>query len=89
MSVKNGGQAFPNTQCQPVEDPQDNSRVLSGWHASPGMTLRQWYAGQALQGELACQTEAWDWSEGKENFLAERCFKLADAMIAFEENEGK
>lgn len=44
-----------------------------------GMTLRQWYAGQALMGELACQKEGYEW--GHNNKLAEKCFKVADTMI--------
>lgn len=43
MKMRNdGGQAFP---CE--------GGACSGLHADPGMSLRQWYAGLALQGILA------------------------------------
>lgn len=45
----------------------------------PGMTLREWYAGQALAGEMATwQTTS---PEGREYSIAQRCFAIADAMI--------
>lgn len=42
------------------------------------MTLRQWYAGLAMQGLLACD-------EYERGLVPEIAYKLADAMIA----EGK
>lgn len=71
MATKNGGgQAFPN------------SRGESG--CAPGMSLRAWLAGQALQG-LASQhlsfginqTSCSPWS-----WVAEQSVKAADALIA-------
>jgi hypothetical protein len=66
--TKNGGQAFP------VHSPAIDY----------GMTLRQWYAGQALQGLV---------SSGEYRYvscyeeLASDAFRIADAMIAHEEAE--
>lgn len=48
----------------------------------PGMTLRQWFAGLAMQGELAySQEDAQAWSEEMFPALVKRCYKLADLMI--------
>lgn len=44
----------------------------------PGMTLRQWYAGMAMQGLVVSA----DWST---TTIAEEAFRLADAMLAQEE----
>lgn len=51
----------------------------NGVRNDPGMTLRQYYASQCLVGEMA----AWQVPvEGRESEVAERCFRIADAMIA-------
>lgn len=67
MSKNNdGGPAFPI----PVEDWRD----IPG-HPAPGMTLRDWFAGQALIGLCA---EGLRTSVGN----AEYAYEQADAMIA-------
>lgn len=43
----------------------------------PGMTLRDWFAGQALA-EFTREI----WSEHKPEDVAARCYMIADAMIA-------
>ncbi len=63
MTTKsNGGPAFPA--------PYDG-------HGSgdPGMSLRDWFAGQALAGNLGNP-----WSS-HEDSVASRCYKIADAML--------
>ena len=49
-----------------------------------GMTLRQWYAGMALQGVLSDPQSA----DLSGEAVAECCFMNADAMIAHEQQEG-
>lgn len=44
-----------------------------------GMTLRDWFAGQALVGDMACQTP--DWVTTDNNILAKQAYKVADAMM--------
>jgi len=52
---------------------------------SPGMTLRQFYAGQAIMGFIsASNVPASNLMGGK---LAEYAFKLADSLIAYEKGE--
>lgn len=54
-------------------------------YTSPGMTLRQYYAGQAIIGFCSLpNTTASNLMGGK---LAEYVFKLADSLIAFEASE--
>ena len=45
-------------------------------YAQDGMTLRQWYAGQALAGVLPIQDSAKD-----PEAIAALCFRIADAMV--------
>ena len=49
-----------------------------------GMTLRDWYAGMALQGELANSGEE-PWSDDNELMCARRCYAFADAMLKIKE----
>ena len=74
MSAKpHGVPAFP----RPVSEYAD----LEGRRTSQkGMTLRQWYAGQALGGSLFDQGENYE-------VAASSAFQYADAMIAHEKGE--
>jgi hypothetical protein len=68
--MKDGGYAFPRGG--------DSSEPHTG------MTLRDWFAGQALAGDLAAYTrdQINDYLPEK---LAARCYAAADAMIAARE----
>ena len=46
------------------------------------MSLRDWFAGQALAGELAAQDGGESFGVWNPDVLAEQCFKIADAMLA-------
>ena len=70
MKIDDGGPAFP---CEGGE--------MSSLHAHPGMTLRQWFAGQAVVA-LLNRSGGWD-----AKTLAEDAFCIADAMIAHERKE--
>ncbi len=77
MKIQNnkmsGGPAFP---VKPF------SVDTCNWSAgSEGMTLRQWYAGKALVGLLS------DGYVDRPKALAASSFRVADAMIAHEQNE--
>jgi hypothetical protein len=57
--------------------------MLSG---EPRVASREWYAGMALAGEMAWAGNSSEyWANSDAHKVAERCFIMADAMIA----EGK
>lgn len=62
-----GGPAFPI---------QHDDRP-GAYEAHPGMSLRDWFAGQALAGVLADHT-----LRGTAKSFAEKAYELADAMLA-------
>jgi len=64
--MKNGGSAFPGSYKD------GNAR---------GMTLRDYFAGQALAGICAAR------GEGTHEFLAEWAYGIAEAMLAEREKE--
>ena len=87
MSKDNGGQAFPagaetevaHSEFGPHESPTGNR---------PGMTLRDWFAGQALMGILSYGTikesQLRDDEIGKDTGIVAtgRAYQYADAMLA-------
>jgi hypothetical protein len=74
MTKETGGSAFP---LLPPIDSDDRSP--QGYpFPDAGMTLRQWYAGQALAGLSAGVN---NWRPGDGDFAA-LAFRHADAMIA-------
>ena len=66
-----GGPAFPVPVATPFGD---------GWMAIGGMTLRDWFAGQALVGWIAStrdpEASAWD-----ATWWARKAYETADAML--------
>lgn len=83
MNKNDGGPAFP---CEDLIRRDDQGKLHGYEISSPGMTLRDYFAGKVLAGELAAE----DMGEGalmkrsKENakLMAERAYQMADAMIA-------
>ena len=70
MNKQTGGPAFPH---------QNNLMLTNG-----GMTLRDYFAGQALHGWLS----SWDRKHKvHEDSLALFCYDVADAMLAVREEE--
>lgn len=75
MSGKDdGGHAFPTTGGYNTA-----GGTFVQTHEN-GMSLRMYIAVQAMQGELAAQTDEAPWTELDK--LAARSFRIADAMIA-------
>lgn len=76
MLNPDGGPVFP----QPVEQ-----RVV----AYEGMLMRDWFAGQALQGLLAAEAHplSTGFDVGLESSLASLAWLIADAMIRARERE--
>ena len=67
MSIEDGGSAFPCGD-QYARDPGN------------GMSLRDWFAGQAMQGELSSYPAAWS-ERISVHHIAARAFEIADAML--------
>jgi len=68
--IDDGGPAFPH---------QDWDPAIHSQRREHGMSLRDWFAGQALVGLMASETEKFCYKPGEG---AERAFAFADAMIA-------
>jgi hypothetical protein len=66
-----GGPAFP---CE--WDYINSNRAVAN-----GMTLRDYFAARAMQGELASQTGEAEWHQGELPQLAAWSYKVADAML--------
>lgn len=80
MSEKNnGGPAFPI--------PVTEGNHQNPWNISGGLSIRQYYAAQAMQGELAAQGDYYQWTKASSRDLASLCFRYADALIEFEQEE--
>lgn len=67
-AIKNGGPAFPLI----------NRDYQEAYGGAPGMSLRDWFAGQALSNQYAQH-------EGDCHKVAEWAFHIADAMLAARE----
>lgn len=68
MEKNNGGSAFPNGETV------GQCSVITG-----GMTLRDYFAGQAMAGMLASETNGTAYNR---QTIANLCYGVADAMIA-------
>ncbi len=73
----NGGPAFPLGDA--------DGRVTQ-----EGMTLRDWFAGQALAGHLASQSRDIGFYQGSDSFekMASDAYRTADAMLKQREEGG-
>ena len=73
-TIDDGGPAFP----VPIASSQPGELVSACELGAGGMSLRDWFAGQAL----AAMTVAPDYSKGPCNYeMAERAYIIADRML--------
>jgi hypothetical protein len=81
--MNDGGPAFPQS-----ETANGNPMYAEHGDHSGGMSLRDWFAGQALAGILGDGHSCWDSSvlQGNARQIALRAYEMADAM--FEVREG-
>jgi len=73
-AINDGGPAFP---CE--EQIRCNGEVID-FRKFTGMTLRDWFAGQALSGELTNYPTRQPQGDQCHS-LATKCYELADAML--------
>ena len=71
-----GGPAFPVADTV-VEDKIYHGSYNEAGH--PGMSLRDYFAAKAMQGELSSQTDESVWT--RTDGLARRAYVIADAML--------
>lgn len=79
--IDNGGQAFPSEHV--VFEPIGTDGLMQGKQRPlPGMTLRDWFAGQSL---LSCAS-FWSDAETRRTY-AKRAYQMADALILARKGE--
>ena len=78
---KDGGPAFPRTW---TDSPQGGYWLGS----EQGMSLRDWFAGQALVGWISNPTSTASPGEDIADTLARAAYGVADAMLAHRNGEG-
>ncbi len=73
-NIKDGGPAFPSGLIDP-STPEDAVHSLHS-----GLSIRDYFAAKAMQGELACQNvNGGTWHDI--NKLAVHAYQIADAML--------
>ena len=74
-----GGPAFPGFGQVFTTDGQGRTQPQAAWgiEGASGMTLRDWFAGQAMN-TLRSQLMG----RGSDADVAARCYEIADAMLA-------
>ena len=75
MTINDGGPAFPS-----VGEGFGNPS-----YSAPGMTLRDWFAGQALQGLIASRCGPANGGSVTDSWVAENAYIVADAMLVARE----
>ena len=79
MTTGDGGPAFP-CAASPEQVNRNGDVYRYGVDAQSGMTLRDWFAGQALMGDHAQNGCAL--TDEKCADVAANCYAMADAMLA-------
>lgn len=72
MNRNDGGSVFPKEYGEGI--PRDE-----------GITLRDYFAAKAMEGELACQLPEWENKDASK--LAQWAYEIADAMIKERQKE--
>jgi len=95
MTTKDGGTAFPLVFTMNAGSKRPDGSVVAApeQHLHGGMSLRDWFAGQALTGMMANHTRFCaivtpaDTQENGDRKVAEQAYRHADAMLAAREGE--
>jgi hypothetical protein len=89
-TIKDGGPAFPATRYEQVgtlaDHGCDDDSPTYGEVSYPGLSLRDWFAGQALTGIADHFTVSNDaTTKASQKVIARLCYDYADAMLAARE----
>lgn len=76
------GNQYVECSCTKVDVPTTISPFIQPVPTVPSMTLRDWFAGQAMQGLLACGEAD---NEHTSSVTAAASYRIADAMLAARE----
>jgi len=87
MTKNDGGPAFP--QAPAMIDRHMGGQMYEPMEAAGGMTLRDWFAGQALEscydaapsGPFAWIARLWHGPDLSSEDIAQACYEQADAML--------
>ena len=71
-----GGPAFPEVSSDYKPRWEGDNEGFSNTYSCGGMSLRDWFAGQALYGLFSCISQA------PNEVIARQAYAMADAMIA-------
>jgi hypothetical protein len=77
--VKDGGPAFGSAATHSRDDGQGSIRQIG---AHPGMTLRDWFAGRAMQAVVTGFLAGDQRGDLEHQHTAEAAYAIADAMLA-------
>lgn len=80
-NIDDGGYAFPNGPDH-----------KSGWDAEYGMSLRDYFAGQAIGtviSQCAADSDVARYAGGPPVYFAKKAYEIADAMIAVRKAGGR
>ncbi len=80
--IDDGGPAFP---CEGPFNP----KFPASRYAYPGMSLRDWFAGQALGGVVAETAGVFENTEEYAQAVAHGSYAIADAMLAARKGKGE
>lgn len=81
--INDGGPAFPTPgdEFMLCTDGAYRPKSEYGMEGKPGMSLRDYFAAKAMQGEFACQAIDWNIPEREYVNCAIRFYRMADAML--------
>lgn len=81
-AINDGGPAFPASTSNATDGHQDGASTRQ----FSGVGLRDYFAGKALQGEIAGMPSDFDWSKYADD-ISMRVFRMADAMLKAREQQ--
>lgn len=80
--MNDGGPAFPLVASTRTEDGDFGSKHMLARELYYGMSLRDWFAGKAMQGYLATWTAEDGDPFSMSGHIAKSAYAMADAMLA-------